>query len=244
LAAGNIVDCSLTRSAWTMTATASNRANAQVSTIAFNYLRPDLIAPTVSRVCVYPIQGTVYVDDLSFTLNHRKPARFIVVGDSISDGYRATNAPARYISVVQSNFTETVCNDSSSFNSTTNSVSVLPEILAHRPGTAILMIGGNDVQFGYPNSQWQTQYSNLVTQLQASGAHVKHCLPTPRSNVDLRPLKDWILANYPTNDIIDTWTPLLNSPYGLQSIYDGGDGVHPNTAGHLLMGSIIRTNLP
>ena len=245
LAAGDVVDCALTRSAWTMTATASNRANAQVSSISFNYSRPDnLIAPTISRVCVYPIQGTVYVDDLSFTLNHRRPARFIVVGDSISDGYRATNAPARYISVVQSNFNETVCNDSSSYNTTTNSVSVLPEILAHHPGTAILMIGGNDVQFGYPASQWQTQYSNLVTQLQANGAHVKHCLPTPRSNVDLRPLKDWILANYPASDIIDTWTPLLNGTSGLQSSYDGGDGVHPNTAGHLLLGFIIRTNLP
>src|SRR5207249_10282118 len=31
VAAGDVVDCALTRSAWTMVATASNRANAQVS---------------------------------------------------------------------------------------------------------------------------------------------------------------------------------------------------------------------
>ena len=106
------------------------------------------------------------------------------------------------------------------------------------------MIGGNDLLFGYPASQWQAQYSNLVAQLQIRGARVKHCLPTPRNNVDLRPLRSWILSTYPSADVIDTWTPFLQGSYSLQPAYDGGDGVHPNDAGHLLLGQIIRTNLP
>src|SRR5207247_6660557 len=57
LAAGNIVDCSLTRSGWTITATASNRANAQVSTVSITFSdAANLIAPTISRVCCYPLQ--------------------------------------------------------------------------------------------------------------------------------------------------------------------------------------------
>jgi lysophospholipase L1-like esterase len=186
----------------------------------------------------------VYLDNISFTINHRKPARFIVLGASASDGYNASSAPRRYISVVQSNFFEAVCNDSSSYNTTTNAISIMPEILAHRPTTAILMIGGNDLAFAYPDIQWQTQYSNLVAQLQINGIAVKHTFQTPRNSVDLTPLKNWIIAHYPASDIIDTWTPFVTNAYSLKPVYDSGDGIHPNDVGHLLLGQIIRTNLP
>jgi lysophospholipase L1-like esterase len=249
LAPGDLVDCWLTRSGWTLSATASNRANGQVSTTSLvfsDFASPRLEAPTISRMCFYPLQGTVYVDNLSFSINRRKPARFVVIGDSISEGYDATNYANTYISVVQSNFTQAVCNESSSYNTTDNAVSILPEILALQPETAILMIGGNDLYFGNPTAQWQSNYSNLVAQLQANGVNVKHCWPTPRTPVDLRPLKTWISANYPAQDIIDTWTPLLTDSYKLKPAYDNydNDGTHPNDAGHLVIGQIIRTNLP
>jgi lysophospholipase L1-like esterase len=249
LAPGDVVDCWLTRTGWTISATASNRANAQVSTTSLefsDFVSPRLEAPTISRMCFYPFEGTVYVDNLSFSIDHRKPARFVVIGDSISEGYDATNYANGYVRVVQSNFTQVVCNESSSWNSTSNSVSILPEILAHQPGTAILMIGGNDLLYGYSTTQWQSNYSNLVAQLQANGVKVKHCLPTPRTPTDLRPLKSWISATYPAQDIIDTWTSLVTKNYQLKSAYDNydHDGVHPNDAGHLLIGQIIRTNLP
>jgi lysophospholipase L1-like esterase len=106
------------------------------------------------------------------------------------------------------------------------------------------MIGGNDLAFVYPAAQWQTQYSNLVAQLQANGVTVKHTYQTPRNGVDLTPLRNWISAHYPAGDIIDTWTPFVTNAYSLKPIYDSGDGIHPNDAGHLLLGQIIRTNLP
>ena len=228
-----------------MTATASNRANAQVSSTSLTFSDPaNLIAPVISRVCMYPIQGTVYLDDVSFTINRRKPARFIVVGASLSEGYDGSSYSNGFVRVVQRSVTQTVCNDSSSYNTTTNSVSVLQEILAQQPSTAILSIGGNDLQFGYPASQWQSQYSNLVAQLQLGGVQVKHGLPPPRNVVDLTPLRDWISATYPARDVIDIWTPLLQGPHSLNPAYDIGDGVHLNDAGHLLMGQIISTNLP
>ena len=187
--------------------------------------------------------GTVYVSNVSFSIDHRKPARFIVIGGSTSEGYNASSYQKGYVSVLQSNFTETVCNDSSSWNSTSNSVSVLPEILAHQPETAILMIGGNDLLYGYPASQWQGQVSLLVSQLQAQGVKVKHCLPGPRTALDLRPLVSWISSTFPAADVIDTWTPLLQGSFALNPVYDSGDGTHPNDAGHLLIGQIIATNL-
>jgi hypothetical protein len=124
-------------------------------------------------------------------------------------------------------------------------VSLLPEILAHQPGTAILTVGANDLTFGYPASQWQGQYANLVAQLQANGVKVKHCLPTPETTTDQRPLKTWLSATYPASDVIDDWTPLVTNGYQLNPAYDNydHDGVHPNDAGHLLLGQIILTNL-
>jgi len=186
------------------------------------------------------------LDNVSFTIDRRKPARFVVVGDSIAEGYNATYYAYGFVCVVQSYFTQAVCNESASYNSTSNSVSLLPEILAHRPGTAVLMIGGNDLEFGYPTMQWRGRYSNLVAELQANGVKVKHCLPTPRSPFDLRPLKTWITETFPSNDVIDTWTPLVTNNYQLAPAYRSydPDGVHPNDAGHLLIGQIIRTNLP
>jgi lysophospholipase L1-like esterase len=245
LSAGNIVDCSLTRSGWTLTAVATNRANGQISIASIEFSdAAGLLAPTLSRVCFYPLVGTVYFDDLSFTINHRKPARFTVVGGSISEGYNASSYSNGYVRLLQTNYPQTICNDSSSFNTTSDAVSSLPEILAHQPTTVLLMIGGNDVQMGSPPDQWQAQYSNLVAQLRVNGAIVKHCLPTPRTNVDLTLLKDWILTNYPTGDVIDTWTPLLSSVSLLNTNYDSGDGIHPNDAGHAVISKAIRANLP
>jgi hypothetical protein len=97
-------------------------------------------------------------------------------------------------------------------------------------------------KFGVPLAQVEQQYSNLVSQLVANGVKVKHA-PIPRSNADLRALRNWITNSYP-NDIIDTWNPLLTGTYQLNPAYDSGDGLHPNDAGHLLIGTIIRTNLP
>jgi len=240
-----VLDCSLTRSGWTVIATASNRANAQVSSASLVFSdAANLIAPTISRACIYPIQGTVYLNDVSFTINHGKPARFIVLGASLSEGYDASSYSNGFVRLVQRNFAQAIFNDSSSYNTTTNTVSVLPEILAHQPTTAIISIGGNDLQFGYPAIQWQTQYSNLVAQLQLAGVQVKHCLPPPRSVVDLTPLVNWISTNYPSKDVIDTWTPMLQGTNSLNPAYGIGDGVHLNDAGHFLMGQIISTNLP
>jgi len=245
LAAGDVVDCSFTRAGFDMIATASNRANGQVTSSAFRYSIPQFHEqPTISSICIYGEGGPVFLDDISFTINRRKPARFIVIGDSISDGFGLANYATEYRSIIQSNYSQVVCNDSSSYNVTSNVLMVMPEILAHKPGTAILMIGGNDLFLNVPTTQWKSQYSNIVSQLQDDGVLIKHCLPTPRNNVDLRLLKDWILTNYPGTNLIDLWTPLLNGASGLKPAYDTGDGVHPNVAGHLLMGSIIRTNLP
>jgi lysophospholipase L1-like esterase len=245
LSARDILDCSLTRSLWTLTATASNRANSQVSTSVFSFTLADAFAtPPISRICLYPLRGTLFLDNISFALDRRQPAHFIVIGGSTSEGYRASTPSKGYVSLLQTNYLEAVCNDSGSWNTVTNSVSVLPEILAHRPAVAIVMIAGNDLAFHYPASQWQSGYSNLVFQLQASGARVKHCFPTPRNNVNLLPLKNWISTNFPAKDVIDTWTPFLTGTSSLKPAYDGGDGVHPNDAGHFLLSSIIRTNLP
>ena len=253
LAVGDVVDCSLTRTGWDMIATASNRANGQVSSCAFTYSIPlQHEEPTISGINIYAEGGTVALDDISFTLNRRKPARFIVIGDSISDGFYLASYTNEYRSVLQQYYSQAVCNDSSSYNVTSNALGVLPEILAHQPGTAILMIGGNDVFLNVPTATWKAQYSNLVTQLQAHGVLVKHCLPTPRNQTDLRVLKNWISTNYAGTNLIDTWTPLLTGVSGLKAIYNTdptgnpgtGDDVHPNAAGHLLIGAIIRTNLP
>ena len=83
-----------------------------------------------------------------------------------------------------------------------------------------------------------------MAQLQANGVKVKHCLPTPETPTDQRALKTWISANYPASDVIDTWTPLVTNGYQLNPAYDNydHDGVHPNDAGHLLIGQIILTN--
>jgi hypothetical protein len=243
LAAGDILDCSFTRSGWNFTASVTNRANGQSSaaSILTDSASP-YSAPTISRLCFYPLTGTVYVDDFSFTINHRKPARFIMIAASGGEGYNATSHARGVVNVIQTNFTETVCNDSSSYNTTADSLSALPEILAHQPGTAILWIGGNDLIFGVPLAQAEQQYSNLVAQLVANGVKVKHT-PIPRNNANLIGLRSWITNSYP-NDVIDTWNPMLTGTYQLNPAYDSGDGLHPNDAGHLLIGTIIRTNLP
>ena len=62
-------------------------------------------------------------------------------------------------------------------------VSMLPEILAHQPGTAILSIGANDLAFGYPAANGR-EIMEPGGALQANGVRVRHCLPTPETPTD------------------------------------------------------------
>ena len=106
-----------------------------------------------------------------------------------------------------------------------------------------MIIGGNDLLFGVPSSQWQANYANLANTLQANGVKVKHCLPPPRSGTDTRPLKNWIQAHYPASDIIDLFTPMVTGTYSLNPAYDSGDGTHPNDAGHQVIAQTILGRL-
>jgi len=72
----------------------------------------------------------------------------------------------------------------------------LPEILAQQPGTAILLIGGNDVYFGVPAAQWQQNYSNLVAQLSVKRSQSQTLRRAPKHG-DLSGLRNWIASSYP-----------------------------------------------
>ena len=165
-------------------------------------------------MCFYPLQGTVYMSNLSFVINHRKPARFIVIGASIAEGYDAMT------------YARGLCGSCKAISPRSSATTPAPGTDG-RFGEPVAGDSGAPARHGdpydwrerpdfrYPASQWQGNYSNLVAQLQANGVNVKHCLPTPETTTDQRPLKTWLSANYPASDVIDDWTPLVTTAINL-----------------------------
>jgi len=61
----------------------------------------------------------------------------------------------------------------------------------------------------------------------------------PENSEDLSAQQSFLASTYPTK-YIDTWTPLLNPPHGIQDIYNSGDNVHPNDAGNQVIKSVVN----
>lgn len=250
MAVNDHINCTFTTSGVTLTATATNSANGSgvsvTATLNYNTDNPPTqnFTPTISRITVSPVIGPVYVDNISFTINSSYPARYVVVGDSITDGEAATTVNNRYSGVIQSNMLERFNVEASGFNATPDAVNDLLEIESYGSSNVVMMIGGNDLLFGFSAASYQSNYNYIVTNLQARGATVWHCLPTPRNGTDERPLTNWIRTTYPIANIINTFTPLQSGASALSGTYDSGDGTHPNVAGHLLIAQLIMTNIP
>lgn len=168
------------------------------------------------------------------------------VGNSIVYGcYSGSGSNSRWPLKAMQGSSSAFTINSGSADYTQSIVNKLSELVALTPTFVVLMVGGNDLQFGISSGTWQANYTNVVNTLKASGIQVIHCYATPRNSTNVTSLNSWISSTFTTDVIVDTYTPLWSgSGTSLHATYDSGDGVHPNSAGHNLIATTVITAAP
>ena len=239
--AGDLLRLTLTRvgAAYTCLCQNITRSTSDTVTWTETYANTSAINNSSSRPFIQFGLGTFDIKSFSFSSTDSKNIDLAFIGDSITEGYCASSFANRWVTQamlgnpktytalgVQSTYTELV-------------LETISEILNVHAQKYVLMFGGNDVVLGVADATMKANYSSIVSQLKAGGSSVIHCYATPRDSYDMRALNTWISATFPTDTIIDTFTPLVTGSYGLNNTYDIGDGTHPNIAGHALIGSTV-----
>lgn len=108
-----------------------------------------------------------------------------------------------------------------------------------------LAIGGNDVAGAVPTATWENNIKKTVYALLNQGYKVILISPPPRNDADLSVIGTFYTTFFPQYvKIDDTYNSVLGTGTDIDITYDSGDGVHLNTAGHLVSGAAGRAQMP
>lgn len=120
--------------------------------------------------------------------------------------------------------------------------------LAELPDAIIVNMPSNDVASNYTYSEQMFNLDTIVQVANAASVPIWICTTQPRNfsvaQAQLQwELKDSILAQF-SPYVIDFWTGIATPSYSIEPLYDSGDGVHLNDAGHdILESRVIGANI-
>jgi lysophospholipase L1-like esterase len=199
--------------------------------------------PNSSDLVVHNLGGTNDIISIKVTSFSNYKPDILVIGDSKSVGYSAKNNSLRWANNIGS--LGTVIVNAGDGDRTVEATQTIDYTKLIKAKYAILAIGRNDLNSGVASGTWQTNYVNIVTQLQGQGTTVFHLLPVPETvQTDQSALNTWIIATYGAGNCIDIATGWSNGTM-LSS-----DNVHPNEVGHafiakkIIDSGLISTTLP
>lgn len=194
---------------------------------------------------IYLFGGTQTVHYITTSSTNKIHPKICFIGDSITYGIYGTDVTTRYVNQSMLYSTQEYCVMGGPGDDTGSVITRLSEIVNMKSEYVSLMIGGNDILYGVSSATWQANYRTIRNTIKRCGIKVIHLLPTPRTATDVSALKNFIISEYSNVDpIVDSWTPLLGAGTSLNPTYNSGDNVHPNAAGHALVGTIIRNQAP
>jgi lysophospholipase L1-like esterase len=115
--------------------------------------------------------------------------------------------------------------------------------LAEYPDAIIVNMPSNDVAAGFSYAEQMFNLDTIVQIANAASVPIWICTTQPRNfsaaQAQLQwDLKDSILSIF-TPNTIDFWTTIATPSYFIDSLYDSGDGVHLNDAGHNILESRV-----
>lgn len=104
-----------------------------------------------------------------------------------------------------------------------------------KPKAVFTEIATNDVGFGISIGTTEANLTAFYDTMIVHGIPAYFLLCPPRNDVNVTTINTWIKTNYP-GKYIDLYTPLwAGTGTGMASIYNSGDGVHPDSLGHDVM---------
>jgi len=127
---------------------------------------------------------------------------------------------------------------------TSEVVAGFDELTLINPKNVIIMIGGNDIDFGVPSATYEANLDSIRTHFQGLGSNIIWCYNTPRNVTDITAVNTYIGANYSADTIIEeTFTDFDDGGTGMMSSFNSDDGVHPGGWGHFMIHRVIGGEL-
>ncbi len=196
-------------------------AAAPISTFTFSQAySPSYFPPNVGTFSIFNFGGNEAVTAFSVSLLTPMSAQVAFVGDSKTVGMYQT-----FNNGFSNQFPNSVT-FAGAGDTTTDVLSNLQEIIAHKPQNVILSIGRNDVCNGVSLATAEANYTSIVNQLQAASINVYHLILWESYCANSTTFNNWVISNYPASAVIN---PMLQN-YGA-SVVLAADNIHPSPMG-------------
>lgn len=120
--------------------------------------------------------------------------------------------------------------------------------VALKPQGIILNMPTNDTARGYSVADIQSNFRSITSAADAAGIPIWITTTQPRNLStsglqDLITLKNWIESTYGDKSL-DFWSTIANGDGTINPLYDSGDNVHVNNAGHqILYNEVVNSNV-
>lgn len=116
----------------------------------------------------------------------------------------------------------------------------ITKALSYHPGLVIISLPSNDIAYNFTDTEILNNYANITQALTSQNVPYIIFSTQPRDFSDpnqrmrLKTINDKIKAvyTYHVNDFLDQ---LSTSTYSINPLYEAGDGIHVNNAGHLVI---------
>jgi lysophospholipase L1-like esterase len=167
-------------------------------------------------------------------------ADFAFMGDSITQGRFASayaNGYAAKVRAAQAGRTTLIAGAPSAWSS--DWVTRLPPFTAMLPQYAFILLGTNDLANNRAVASIQTDLTTIAnTLIEADITPIFLTVP-PNGHAATATLNTWIKAQ--SWSYVDIYPSLVGADgVSLNSLYDHGDGIHPNDAGHTVIADAVN----
>lgn len=206
LAANNNIRLSMERQNQNIIMRAENLSNPAVAPVTFVYNLPfaaNPIPPNTGRYTIYAQGGTFTINKMTVVNNEVKNPSLLLVGDSKTMGYGASNFFTTYPGLL-GKFVQNIAVSAGFGDKTQDVLNRISELVLIGAKQVILSIGSNDARFGVSNATFQANYASIVNQLQAAGAQVIHLSPAYETPLDLTAQNTFISTTYAPN-VVDVF---------------------------------------
>lgn len=198
-----------------------------------------VMAPTsyeLPRLFTTPIvrfrQGVATLKSLKVSASFPN-ARFGIMGDSIAQSRFCTNYSDGWGQLLRGAYSNNVMVSGAPSATTGNWLSARYAFTKMAPKTTFVMLGTNDIGLGIPLATTQNNYTSLINSIIAANSIPVVMTVPPNANFNTPILNTWLKAQ--GWRYIDIFPLMLGTGTAMNATYDSGDGIHPNTAGNLVI---------
>ena len=189
------------------------------------------------KYAIFSKGGLFSVDSLSVFSKDIKNPDLLILGDSKTCAYQASNYSDDYAQMRQAKYKNTDIYAAPGFQ-LQNALTTTDQIISLNPKAVLMALGSNDIRSGRTFAQYTADYDTIVNRFIAAGIQVYHALLFYEKPISVKPLVDYIIATYPADRIIDTYNPMLATG-ALDT-----DTLHPSPAGHqAIYKTILNSNI-